>query len=140
MSEAGASASTGARRPGLPDPRLSPGAINPSVDQSNIATTICKRGWTATARPPVAYTSALKLAQIVEYGYADRDPRHYQEDHLVPLELGGAARDPRNLWPEPNEVTLANGTSSRRAARTTLRTGSTLECALGRWILTPLGA
>jgi hypothetical protein len=26
----------------------------------------------------------------------------YEYDHLVPLELGGAANDPRNLWPEPN--------------------------------------
>jgi hypothetical protein len=23
-------------------------------------------------------------------------------DHLVPLEIGGAVNDPRNLWPEPN--------------------------------------
>ncbi|WSQ14928.1 hypothetical protein OG604_48450 [Streptomyces sp. NBC_01231] len=23
-------------------------------------------------------------------------------DHLVPLELGGAPRDPGNLWPEPH--------------------------------------
>jgi hypothetical protein len=27
----------------------------------------------------------LKLVQIVEYGYADRSPSHYQEDHLVPV-------------------------------------------------------
>ncbi len=39
----------------------------------------------------------------IEYGYADRNPAHYQEDHLVPLELGGAPRDPRNLWPQPND-------------------------------------
>src|SRR5437773_1158694 len=25
----------------------------------------------------------------------------YEEDHLIPLELGGAPADPRNLWPEP---------------------------------------
>jgi len=25
----------------------------------------------------------------------------YEEDHLIPLELGGAPRNPRNLWPEP---------------------------------------
>jgi len=75
-----------------------------------VARTICTKGWTATVRPPSAYTSALKLAQIVEYGYADRTPSHYQEDHLVPLELGGAPRDPANLWPEPNEIVLPDGT------------------------------
>ena len=26
---------------------------------------------------------------------------HYEYDHLVPLELGGATNDRRNLWPEP---------------------------------------
>jgi hypothetical protein len=50
------------------------------------------------------------VAQIVEYGYADRNPAHYQEDHLVPLELGGAPRDPRNLWPQPNTAFLPDGT------------------------------
>ena len=29
-------------------------------------------------------------------------PAAYEEDHLIPLELGGAPRDPRNLWPEPH--------------------------------------
>jgi hypothetical protein len=28
-------------------------------------------------------------------------PSDYEEDHLISLELGGAPRDPRNLWPEP---------------------------------------
>ncbi|MGA2164111.1 MAG: hypothetical protein ABSH36_06535 [Solirubrobacteraceae bacterium] len=26
---------------------------------------------------------------------------NYEEDHLVALSIGGAPRDPRNLWPEP---------------------------------------
>jgi len=94
---------------GLPDPARTPGSINPNATQENLNETVCKPGWAATVRPPSAYTSALKFAQIIEYGYADRDPRHYQEDHLVPLELGGAPRDPRNLWPEPNVITLGDG-------------------------------
>jgi len=102
---------------GLPNPKLTPGAINPNVTQANTATTICKSGWTATVRPPRAYTSALKLVQIVEYGYSDRSPSDYEEDHLVPLELGGAPRDPRNLWPEPNAIVLPDGTSVGSAAK-----------------------
>lgn len=96
---------------GLPDPNRTPGSINPNVTQGNIATTICTTGWTATVRPPSAYTNALKVAQIVEYGYTDRSLSHYEEDHLVPLELGGAPRDPRNLWPEPNVIALPDGTT-----------------------------
>jgi len=25
----------------------------------------------------------------------------YEEDHFIPLEVGGHPKDPRNLWPEP---------------------------------------
>jgi hypothetical protein len=34
--------------------------------------------------------------------YGDSGPiGGYEYDHVVPLELGGAVNDPRNLWPEP---------------------------------------
>src|SRR2546423_12246170 len=29
----------------------------------------------------------------------------YEEDHFLALELGGAPRDPRDLWPEPHAGT-----------------------------------
>lgn len=102
---------------GLPDPKRTPGSINPNVTPDNLRTTICLGGWTTTIRPPSAYTSALKLIQIVEYGYSDRSPSHYQEDHLVPLELGGAPRDPANLWPEPNVILLSDGTQVGSGAK-----------------------
>ena len=59
------------------------------------------RGGAATIRPPASYTNALKRQQIVAYGYPDTDPRGYEEDHLIALELGGAPSDQCNLWPEP---------------------------------------
>jgi hypothetical protein len=31
-------------------------------------------------------------------------PHDYEYDHLVPLELGGAPNDPRNMWPEPGKT------------------------------------
>jgi hypothetical protein len=132
---------------GLPDPKRTPGSVNPNVAPDNLATTICKRGWTATVRPPAAYTSALKLAQIIEYGYADRSPSHYQEDHLVALELGGAPRDPANLWPEPNDITLPDGTAvgsdakdhledalHRRVCAGTMALGDAQRLIAGDWI------
>ena len=85
----------------LPDPTRTPGALNPEVTQATIGATICVKGWTRTVRPPQQYTSALKRQQIREFGYADRHLGAYEEDHLVPLGLGGAPYDPRNLWPEP---------------------------------------
>jgi hypothetical protein len=107
---AGTSASLRGPVPGEPDPALTPGAANPDVTQATIATTICVSGWTATVRPPVAYTTALKIRQIVAYGYVDRKTADYEEDHLISLEIGGAPRDPNNLWPEPYAVALPDGT------------------------------
>lgn len=100
-----------ARLPGDPDPRLTPGATNPAVTQATIGTTICMTGFTATIRPPSSYTTALKISQIAAYGYPNTATSAYEEDHLIPLEIGGAPRDPRNLWPEPYTVALANGMS-----------------------------
>jgi hypothetical protein len=80
-------------------PRV-PGVLDPDVTQATIGSTICVRGWTATIRPPVDYTNALKLRQMRRYGLTG-PPSAYQEDHLISLELGGDPADPRNLWPEP---------------------------------------
>jgi hypothetical protein len=83
-----------------PDPRCTPGALNPRVIQATIAQTICKPGWTASIRPPVSVTEREKAASMSAYG--DHRPLSYYEyDHFVPLELGGATNDRRNLWPEP---------------------------------------
>jgi hypothetical protein len=80
-------------------PALTPGVLNPNVTQATLGQTICAHGWTKTVRPPTSYTSALKLVQIRQYGFAG-GPADYQEDHFISLELGGAPRDPKNLWPE----------------------------------------
>jgi len=87
----------------LPDPALTPGAINPDVTQQNILQTVCVMGYTKTIRPPAHYTNKLKKRQLREYGYADRNPKHYEEDHLIALSIGGAPHDKRNLWPEPRK-------------------------------------
>jgi hypothetical protein len=84
----------------LPNPKITPGALNPKVRQSTIKKTICKSGWTKTIRPPVSYTNALKIQQMVLYEETG-SPSEYEEDHFIPLELGGAPRNPKNLWPEP---------------------------------------
>ena len=91
---------SGPRCAGLPDLLCTPGAFNPAVKQSTIRTTICVSGWTATVRPPTSYTNRLKVQGIRDYGYADKRLSSYEEDHLVPLAVGGSPRSPKNLWPE----------------------------------------
>ena len=79
---------------------LTPGVLNAAVTQANTASTICRRGWTRTIRPPVSYTNALKATGLRRYRLRG-PPSAFQEDHLISLELGGDPVDPRNLWPEP---------------------------------------
>ena len=83
-----------------PDPTCTPGALNPAVTQATIDRTICIEGWTATVRPPESITEAEKAASMAAYGDTG-SLGGYEYDHFVPLELGGATNDPRNLWPEP---------------------------------------
>jgi hypothetical protein len=84
----------------LPNPTITPGAYYVKDRQGTIRKTICKPGWTRTIRPPVGYTNMLKLQQMPLYELGG-SPLLYEEDHLIPLELGGAPRNPKNLWPEP---------------------------------------
>jgi len=93
-----------------PDPLRTPGAINPQITQENIRETICNPRWsTKSVRPDVSYTNRLKIEQIREYGYSDSRLRDYEEDHFIPLELGGNPTDPQNLWPEPYETSIPDG-------------------------------
>ena len=84
-----------------PDPADTPGALNPAVTPGTVAATICVPGWARTVRPPRGFTSYLKRRQLAGLGFPDRRMRDYEEDHLIPLSLGGAPADRRNLWPEP---------------------------------------
>lgn len=93
-----------------PDSSLTPGATNPKITQANIDRTICNPRWsTKSIRPPEEYTYRLKRKQLIEYGDVDVRLRDYEEDHLIPLELGGSPTDPRNLWPEAYSASIPKG-------------------------------
>ncbi len=85
----------------LPNLEVTPGALNSNVTQQNIQQSVCVKGYTKTIRPPAHFTNRLKKRQLREYGYVDKNPKHYEEDHLIALSIGGASDDVRNLWPEP---------------------------------------
>ena len=73
------------------------GAIDPAVSQANVRDTVCKLGYTKTVRPPKEWTQSIKNQLLIEQKLPG-SVKDYELDHLVPLELGGAARDPANLW------------------------------------------
>jgi len=97
----------------LPDLHCTPGALNPLVTQSTIASTICTSGYTSSIRPPESVTEPEKQASASAYSYTGAFSTA-EYDHLVPLELGGDPNDPANLWVEPNDNPNATSTTNSK--------------------------
>ena len=81
--------------------------INPAVTQSTIADTNCKPGWAKRGRPSAHYTASIKSKLIRELEIPQELLVDFELDHRIPLALGGAPSDPRNLelqpWDEAGE-------------------------------------
>lgn len=90
----------------LPDPKLTPGAVT-----THDARAVCTIGYARGIRPRGAAWRTLRNEVYARYGIRRgersaldaRGRRHslYVIDHLIPIELGGAPADIRNLWPQP---------------------------------------
>lgn len=96
-----------------PDPACTPGATNPGVTPATVNQTICRKGWTSTVRPSASYTDRLERQGIIDYNLRDSSgqlmsTKETEEDHLIPLELGGSPTDPKNLWPEYDNGHIPN--------------------------------
>jgi hypothetical protein len=105
------------------DKTSTPGMLNKTVTQANIATTVCKSGWTATIRPTVTYTNKLKDTQLktTYKSYVaiwGPTPGAYEEDHLISLQLGGDPSSEKNLWPQPY---ADNGARKKDVVETALK-------------------
>ncbi|HUD44473.1 MAG TPA: DUF3761 domain-containing protein [Patescibacteria group bacterium] len=107
---------------GKADAVCTPGVTNPNVTQANIHSTICVSGYTTKIRPATSYTNKLKKQQIKDYCYSDTKMADYEEDHLIPLEIGGNPTDPKNLWPEPHVVTDNKGSFTKDKLENSLHT------------------
>ena len=77
---------------GLPDSACTPGAIFPNATVQQI----CTSGYASSVRN-VPYSEAEQV--YAEYGIYHHYSGQYEDDHLVPLELGGS-NDIANIWPE----------------------------------------
>lgn len=96
-------------------------ALNPDVTQATINRTICTPGWTTSIRPSTSYTNALKQRELEIYRYLHPNDPNWtmigtEEDHRVPLELGGHPTDVNNLTPEdhPGSYTKDAGENKAR--------------------------
>lgn len=113
----------------VPNPTLTPGKTA-AIAPASICTVKCGKD----ARH---VTVSMKKAVFAEYGIPWSEHAHYEVDHLISRELGGAD-DVRNLWPQPWTGTwnahmkdrlenrlhglVCNGTISLQAAQEAIRT------------------
>jgi hypothetical protein len=79
----------------LPDRQLTPGAV-----VTDDVATVCRSGYASSVRPRGAEWADIKAAARSRYEAAG-EPVGTVGDHLVPLALGGAPRDLRNVWLQP---------------------------------------
>ncbi len=81
--------------------------LNPAVTQETIGQTICVTGRTKTVRPPTRDTNRIKIKLIREFEIPEELLVDFELDHRIPLALGGAPSDERNLelqpWDEAGE-------------------------------------
>lgn len=82
-----------------PDPKLTPGANDPSVVVQGLTKDVlCKPGYSSTVRN---VPESLKRSIYKEYGIDPKQypPASFEIDHLCSLELG-CNNSPKNLWPQ----------------------------------------
>ena len=111
--------------------------LNPDVTQTTIHQTICVSGWTATVRPLESYTESLKRQQIASEGLPG-GMSSYEEDHRMPLELGGAPSDAMNLSPEspasPNPKDRAESQLREQVCAGTLTLEAAQQELVAQWL------
>ena len=91
-----------ANRAALLPPPATPGAIDPAVTQDNIDDTICRPGYARSARPAYTITGPLKR-RLMDGQHPGERMADYELDHLIPISIGGAPLDMRDLWLQPRQ-------------------------------------
>jgi len=81
----------------LPDRIETPGAVDPAIDPRNMGSTICDPGYLSARTPRPSWTTAARR-RLAAARLPGESPQDFALDQLVPVSLGGAASDARNLW------------------------------------------
>jgi hypothetical protein len=124
----------------LPNASTTPGAV-----VSSDVRRVCMHGYSRTVRP--AYTLAWRrFRTFVFRAYSiphDQWPR-YTIDHLIPLGLGGAPEDLRNVWPEPKAEAkrkdeVEDALIAAVCYRYTMQIGQAQAAIARDWTSTPVG-
>lgn len=85
----------------LPLLSATPGVRSPAVTQSNLHSTICSRNYVARITPSSTFLETVEKEEL--HGAYANDSRlaasKYQENYLIPLQLGGSPTAIGNMWP-----------------------------------------
>jgi hypothetical protein len=89
-----------AERAGILPPAATPGAVDPAITQADIDLAICRPGYAGAARPTYVVTAPLKR-RMMKAQHPGEAMADYELDHLIPISIGGAPLEGRNLWLQP---------------------------------------
>lgn len=106
-----------------------PGEVNEYITQARIGDTICVPGWAEKQRPDSKKTKKIKDELLAKQ--IDQDPTHYELDHVISIQLGGALLNPQNLWLEPYKEKGKGGARDKDVVETYLKG----EVCAGRMLL-----
>lgn len=115
----------------LPNPTLTPGAVNPAVTKAIACNTV----WGKDRR---AVTESMKREACREYGVKACDGKHVEIDHRIPREIGGAD-DIKNLWAQPRAGTWnahRKDVLENRIAKAMCASGSTMTIGEAQAVFT----
>lgn len=124
----------------LPNASTTPGAV-----ASSDPAVVCHAGYSRTVRPPYDYAwRKFRVSVFRAYGIPHERWRDFTLDHDVPLSLGGAPEDLRNVWPEPKaEAKRKDEVEDALLAAACYRRTITLAAAQAaiakNWTATPVG-
>lgn len=105
-----------------------PGAAkNPAVTQDTLADTVCVRHYTRSVRPSWGWAKRMKAWLLARAGHPPEAAPLYQLDHVLPLTLGGAGREPSNLALQPIADARRKDGMERRLGCLVCRGDVTLE-------------
>jgi hypothetical protein len=122
-----------------------PAPSTPGAIVSSDPATVCVPGYSRTVRPPYDYAwRRFRVSVFRAYGIPHEQWSRFTLDHDVPLSLGGAPEDLRNVWPEPKaEAKRKDEVEDALLAAACYRHTLTLaaaQAAIARnWTATPVG-
>ena len=74
--------------------------LNPDVTQATLSTTVCVAGWSPSVRISSSQAARIKAKQVLALYGPDMPTTAFEENHKIPISLGGNPVNEANLVPQ----------------------------------------